>query len=690
MKRKLWLSLGSVSVLAPLTLIAASCNKNNKDNNNDEVKDTLKEAKIAYENAYKSFNEALEKDVKELKAKKKAINSEEDKAKIEKLEEERNSWVKTRTPILKDLRKEANEKYLALKKAQKGASQQLIKVFHTNDEHGRLLFDDGKYNNYSGMQSIAEIIGADFDRDLLLSAGDLIQGLPLSDSDKGMTISKVTKAMGYHAVAVGNHEFDYGLEHLFNIQKATEGMPFLSANVVWNKKAADEKVKTLAGKDAIEGERVFEPYIIKELDSGIKVGIMGITTPDTQWTSNPKNSVNVKFLDPVESGNKAALELKEKGVNFVIALTHLGVDRPDTNWDSRTFANKIKNVDLVLDGHSHTLVPVEKSKNSESVYLTQTECYTKYLSELDITLDTKSGEVLNINQKLRPIEEIELLGGREIKNQEIKKYIDDLKVEFDKIYSVTVLKNSPIEFRHTDEFKVKNSNGKETVAWLGRTNQTNLGMFSSDAIAWDFIENNPKVEGKTVEYTLDNVIGLFNGGGLRANLEKGKKITKGDILGIAPFGNRIAAVAVKGSTLLEVMKHGALKTFAGAFAQYSSNVKANINLKSETDGKRTYEIDEASIKINDKAIDVNKDYYIVTNDFILVGGDGYTMLDYVKNPTKAKSIYEGGDLIESLIKYMQLISVEPFVTSTNPFGKRDLKSYSHDTFTKNVVVKHEL
>nr|WP_307914659.1 metallophosphoesterase [Mycoplasmopsis bovis] len=166
--------------------------------------------------------------------------------------------------------------------------------------------------------------------DLLLSAGDLIQGLPLSDSDKGLTISKVAKEMKYQAVAIGNHEFDYGLEHMFNIEKQTAGMPFLSANIVWNDKAVAEKVKTKDGKLAVKNEQVFTPYIIKTLESGIKVGIMGITTPDTQWTSNPKNSVHVTFLDPIDSGKKTVEELKSKGVNFIIALTHLGVNRPDT------------------------------------------------------------------------------------------------------------------------------------------------------------------------------------------------------------------------------------------------------------------------------------------------------------------------------------------------------------------------
>ncbi|MBY7705040.1 metallophosphoesterase [Vibrio harveyi] len=95
-----------------------------------------------------------------------------------------------------------------MKQSQSNSNQQLLKIVHTNDEHGRLKYDESKLNNYSGMQGLAEILNKNFDRDLLLSAGDLIQGLPLSDSDKGMTISKVAHKTKYDAVAIGNHEFD--------------------------------------------------------------------------------------------------------------------------------------------------------------------------------------------------------------------------------------------------------------------------------------------------------------------------------------------------------------------------------------------------------------------------------------------------------------------------------------------------
>ncbi len=678
MKRKFILGLGAISAFAAIPMVAATCGVSSPKQ--------VAKARAAYDEAFKKFNDAVESDIKELVQKKEAINAKDiDKEKKKKLTEEKDAWVKTRTPILQGLRKKANDAFKNLRKVQKNFKTQVVKVVHTNDEHGRLVFDDGKYNKYSGMQGLAEVLNKDFDRDLLLSAGDLIQGLPLSDSDKGLTISKVAKEMKYQAVAIGNHEFDYGLEHMFNIEKQTAGMPFLSANIVWNDKAVAEKVKTKDGKLAVKNENVFTPYIIKTLESGIKVGIMGITTPDTQWTSNPKNSVHVTFLDPIDSGKKTVEELKSKGVNFIICLTHLGVNRPDTRWDSREFTKNVAGVDLVLDGHSHTRVDIER-KDEEKGFLTQAECYTKYLSELDLVVNKETGKVTEVKQYLRTIEYTELLGGKENSIASIKDMIGKLKEKFDAVNDKVVF-NLPIEFKHTEEVKIKPGNSeREVPIWRGRAQQTNLGTFAADAAAYDFIENNPKVNGKVVQFNADNVIGLVNGGGLRQDTQSGD-IKRADLLGISPFGNRIAAVQVKGSVLLEAMKHGASKVFSGAYAQYSHNVNAKISYKETKNDKFIYELDENSVKINNKKVEKDKDYYIVTNDFILIGGDGYEMLDYVKHPERAKSVFEGGDILESYIKFGQLITNKEKKESTNAFGKRKVDDYKEKE-PKNIEVSH--
>ncbi len=99
----------------------------------------------------------------------------------------------------------------------------------------------------------------------------------------------------------------------------------------------------------------------------------------------------------------------------------------------------------------------------------------------------------------------------------------------------------------------------------------------------------------------------------------------------------LLAVQVKGSVLLEAMKHGASKVFSGAYAQYSHNVSAKISYKETKDDKFIYELDENSVMINNKKVEKDKDYYIVTNDFILIGGDGYKMLCIMLNiPRKSQ------------------------------------------------------
>nr|WP_318034749.1 metallophosphoesterase [Mesomycoplasma hyorhinis] len=255
--------------------------------------------------------------------------------------------------VLDPLISEANFLFSRLHELEKKENSRLrtVKIFHTNDEHGRLLFDDGKYNNYSGMVKTGLYLKK-FNRDLLLSAGDLIQGLPLSDTDQGETISKIAKYSGYDSIAVGNHEFDYGIQHILDLDKNTtkaefnRAMPFISANIYWRQpseaeldKLSDEEKAKRPPKFELN-KRVFKPYIIKTLSNGLKVAIFGITTPDTKITSHPKNSFWVEFREPVEEAKKVIAEIKKEdpSISFIIATTHLGTGRSKQEWTSEWVA----------------------------------------------------------------------------------------------------------------------------------------------------------------------------------------------------------------------------------------------------------------------------------------------------------------------------------------------------------------
>ncbi|AJC50090.1 bifunctional metallophosphatase/5'-nucleotidase [Mycoplasma flocculare] len=573
-----------------------------------------------------------------------------------------------------------------------------VKIFHTNDEHGRLEFDDGKYNNYSGMDKTGQYLKR-FNKDLLLSAGDLIQGLPLSDTDKGKTISKIAKYSGYDSVAIGNHEFDYGIRHILDLDKEaakeefTRSMPFISANIYWREpqeaelKKVAENVKNNRPSQFKKGQRVFQPYKIKELSNGLKVAIIGLTTPDTKITSHPKNSFWVEFKDPVSETRKAINEIKEKdpSISFIIATTHLGTGRTKQEWTSDWLAKDTgQGLDLIIDGHSHTYIEIHKPNKDKNVWVTQTEAYAKWLGDIDLVFDTKTGQIIKIVQSLRDINQINIV------TKDLASYwISELKKIYGKENEVKVF-DSPGVFEHIQTIDIE-----KTPYWIGRLKPTSLGMMTADAIAWDFAkvakEQVLDVQKDKEIITLDNSLGLVNGGGLRTDLNKGP-ITKGDILGLSPFGNRIVTIKLKGEILKKALEYGLSKGRSGAFAQLSSNIEYNIKVEKGLDSKTKtqtwlWKPDINSFKINKKPIDDDKFYYLSTNDFISVGGDGYSMLNLEEND-KIERAYEGGKYIDSLIKYCQYVqNLDDKSTENRDLFAHKLEEYLNKDFLANQKVE---
>ncbi|TQC51291.1 bifunctional metallophosphatase/5'-nucleotidase [Mycoplasmopsis mucosicanis] len=693
--RNLALVLGTSSLALPI--VAASCSQNQGTPatqitlKSPELRKQYRENNVLYNTKIAEFAKKLKTlkdeyatkkdELKKLKkAKPKATQAadkaatDENKAKLEKAQKELSAVEDKIFDLffeakhtLRPLVQKYNYLFNALRKAENEEKSELktIKIFHSNDEHGRLIFDDYKYNKYSGIARTGKYLD-DKNYDILVSAGDLIQGLPLSDSDKGKTITEITKYLGYDSIAIGNHEFDYGLQHILDLNNEStkelhgQSTPFISANIYYKDYKDVAENERPAGYDQNKvGQRVFKPYIIKEVASGIKVAIFGITTPDTKVTSHPKNSVLVDFRDPTEESNKIIDEIKAKypDITFFIATTHLGTGRNKVEWTSDYLSQHVKgDLDLIIDGHSHTYVPINKDKAPDrNIWITQTEAYTKYLGDIDVTFNTKTGEIQEVHQVLRDINQIEIYT-----TDLSDKLISRLKEIFDKENSVKVF-TSPAEYKHTENKEID-----KTPYWIGRIQPTGLGVFASDAVAWEFAkakvweQEQYKSQG-FVEATLDNSIGLFNGGGLRVDLKKGE-ITRGDALALSPFGNRTSTVRVKGDVLEEALKHGLSKARSGGFSQLSSNVTYEVEVVkglSEKTNKQEHiwKPKVETFKINGKAIDKNQYYYISTNDFILSGGDGYKMLDYSKHHEVVLA-YEGGKFIDTFINFAQLTTDE--------------------------------
>lgn len=668
-----WLNkIVTLSLIPILTvpIIAVSCNKNSGSNNVAErkiEKKTAAQLKDEYYSVFKTYNtkvEELSRSLKPLKDKMgdKQITDEE-KRSISYLIQALSTKAQQELPPLVE---KYNQLFDQLRAAQKAEKTEIrtIKLYHSNDEHGRIEFDDGKYTKYSGMVRTSDYLKGK-KRDILVSAGDMIQGLPLSDSDKGKTIVKMAKNMGYDAVAVGNHEFDYGLNHILELNKDSSAkdaqgrqMPFLSANIYY-KDLAKLETKPEGYKQENVGKRVFEPYIIKELDNGMKAAIFGITTPDTVYTSHPKSSVLVEFRDPLESTKHVIQEIKAKhsDVNFFVALTHLGTGRNEIQWTSEYLAkNNPGDLDLIIDGHSHTYVKINNSENP-NIWVTQTQAYTKYLGDIEIDFNVKTGKIVSVKQVLRNIDQIEIATAFQPKdtNDENHKLYTQLEMVFGK-EGDTKLFNIPQDLPHSSTIVIN----KVPYA-IGRATPTALGVFGANSLVWKTIKER-LVEGKTgnESATIDNTVGLLNSGGLRTSLTAGE-VKKKHMLAVSPFGNRLVVIKVTGKQLIEIMKYGLSKGRSGGFAQLSLNFSYETPVEKDTDpatGKPGYlwkpKVD--TFKINGQPIVAEKHYYIATNDFLTAGGDGYSMINTGDKDKNVSLVYEGTKYIDTFIDYGKYVT----------------------------------
>lgn len=467
------------------------------------------------------------------------------------------------------------------------AADEFIKrltIVHVNDVHGRIKEGDYDGMGYSKMATKLNMLRQENPNLILLDAGDTIHGLPIVTVSRGESMIKLMNQMGFDAMVPGNHDFNYGYDRLVQLKDIAE-FPILGSNII------NEK-----------GEKEFKDYIIKELD-GIKVGIFGIATPETKYKANPKNTEDITFLDPIDSAKDMVKELKDKKVDLIIALTHIGI-ADDANPNTIDIANNVDGIDIIVDGHSHTLLP--EGKIVKDTLIVQAGEYVKNLGIVNIELH--NGEIINKEAVLFTKEEAEELE----EDVEIKRFIDKLE-EDNKIITDVVIGST----------KVKLDGEREKV----RTKETNLGNLLTDALL-DLTE-------------ADGVI--INGGDIRKSIDIGE-ITREDILAMLPFGSYGVVLELKGIDILNALENG-LSAYPDTFGGFPQVAGMNFKVDpSKEVGNRVYDL-----MIQGEPIDLNRTYKLATNDFLAAGGDRYESL---KN---GKLVGEYEALEEILIDYIQKI-----------------------------------
>lgn len=433
-----------------------------------------------------------------------------------------------------------------------------IVILHTNDVHGNVA--EAKYNTMGMAKMLTKIneIRGENPNTILLDGGDAIHGQPISTLSRGESIIRLMNTMGYDGMVAGNHDFDYGYNRLLELKEIAE-FPILGGNV--------EKEDGI--KDLVD-------FIIKDVD-GVKIGIFGLSTPETLFKTKPSNVEGIIFNDPVETAKNMVEKLEEEEVDIIIGLTHLGLEG---EYTSIKVAEEVEGIDLIVDGHSHS--KLDEGKKVGDTLIVQTHEKGNNLGIVNI--EFANGQIINKEASLFLKSE-----GSELEEDPVlKELIDTIEEE-----------NRPEMEKVLGSSKVYLDGERETT----RTGETNLGNLLTDMML--------EASGADLVMT--------NGGGIRASIEVGE-ITKEDVLDAFSFDNIISVIEVSGGEIKAALEHGIsdYPEAKGAFPHV-----AGMTYKFDSSKPAGNRVTEIIIK--DQPVDLEKTYELATNDFMATGGDGYDM-----------------------------------------------------------------
>ncbi len=498
-----------------------------------------------------------------------------------------------------------------------------LNILHINDFHSRIesinKFDstcsaeeEGKNECFGGAARLLTAINQTRDalkaqgkNVLLLNAGDNFQGSLFYTTYKGTVEAEVLNAMKFDAMTVGNHEFDDSEDGLAGFLDKVQ-FPVVTANVV---ASAASKI----------GDRV-KPSIVLEV-GGQKIGIVGAVANDTAELATP--GPNITIAEDVAKISEQVQKLKGEGVNKIIALTHVGYPR------DLEFIAKIPDVDVVVGGHSHTLLSNTDQK-AEGPYPTlvdnpggykvpvvQAGQYSKYLGDLRVVFDDSGvvkeskGDPILIDSSFKP-------------DEATLKRIDELKAPIEALKSKVVgTSEGPIE-------------GDRKVC---RVKECSMGNLVADATL-----ARVKDQGVTIAFA--------NSGGLRSSIDSGD-VSMGEVLTVLPFQNTVATFQLKGEDIRAALENGVsqIDDGAGRFMQVSG-MKYSFD-RSKPAGNRVAAVE---VKEGDAFVplDPAKTYTVAANNYVRTGGDGFKVF-----ATKAINAYDFGPNLEE--------AVAAYITANSPY-----------------------
>lgn len=250
-------------------------------------------------------------------------------------------------------------------------------ILHTNDVHGRIAsFADGEQEigGLARLATLVDDIRAQYgDAVILLDAGDTLHGTNIVNLFQGRSIVEVMNAMGYSAMTLGNHDFNYGQEVLLE-RMADAKFPFLAANVI------------------TESGEVFTYSALVQQVGELRVGIIGVSSVETPVATHPNNVVGLTFRDPIEVADYLAKRIRPD-VDVLVGLTHIGYS------EDLKLAEAVPEFDVIVGGHSHT--KLEEAVDVGGVLIVQTHEWARNLGF--VRLEVEDRTVVDYEARLIPV-----------------------------------------------------------------------------------------------------------------------------------------------------------------------------------------------------------------------------------------------------------------------------------------------
>ena len=491
-----------------------------------------------------------------------------------------------------------------------------ITILHTNDHHGRFWKNgDGEYGMAARKTLIDQLraeVTSSGGHSLLLDGGDVNTGVPESDLQDAVPDFKGMNLLGYDAMAVGNHEFDKPLAVL-KMQRDLIKFPMLAANIYEN------------------GQRMFEPYKIFNL-GGVRVGVMGLTTEDTNKMVSPDNIKNVQFRGVIAEAAKVVPQLRAKA-DVVIAATHMGHYENGNHGTQAEgdveMARAVKGIDLVVGGHTQNPACMKAENVLDRAYVPGTECkpdrqngawivqaheWGKYVGRADF--EFRNGDFKLVQYTLIPVNLKKSVRAADGKTSMVP-------------YTTEIAENKEMlaMLQPYQDF-----GQQKLLVEIGSTD----GRLEGDRAV---VRAKPASMGILIGRALMDKtkadFAVVNAGGVRDSLPPGK-LTYKDVLKVQPFGNTTVTVDLTGKEVMDYLNAAAkMSVGAGAFAQFSG-----VNLVI-TGGAVT------SATIKGAPIDPAKTYRMAINNFMAAGGDGYPRL--TAHPSFVDTGFVDADLLRAYI-----------------------------------------